>query len=250
MMRRDDEEGDNAMLELKILLLMLMTVMIINVNHPKNTDGCYKWNWWGNWWSQQMRAEEEDDNEREEEGDEEDYQKEEEDDDGGGDDHDPSSPAPPRSTLAAAPPMNSVASVTASLRDDVGCIWAQAAGSLSLLPPSERSLFLPRDRFTAQRRLTCPATGQRAKVRDGSREWLRRQRPKTCASIQKLDSISAAVTDDRRGRLRFANATSQVRQRQQPLRLAPPWYVLTLHAIKKIKQRLSSLPVSPGLFRH
>lgn len=30
---------------------------------------------------------------------------------------------PPRGTLtAAAPPMNSVASVTASLRDDVGCI--------------------------------------------------------------------------------------------------------------------------------
>lgn len=30
------------MLELKTLLLMLMIVMIINVNHHKNTDGCYK----------------------------------------------------------------------------------------------------------------------------------------------------------------------------------------------------------------
>lgn len=57
--------------------------------------------------------------------------------------------SPPRGNLTAAPPMHSVASVIAGLRDDVGCIWAQAAGSLSLLPPSERSLFLPRDRFTA-----------------------------------------------------------------------------------------------------
>lgn len=54
-----------------------------------------------------------------------------------------------------------------------------------LLPPSERSLFLPRDLFTAQSRLTSPASGQRAKVRDGTWKWLRRQRPKL---VRRLES--------------------------------------------------------------
>lgn len=43
----------------------------------------------------------------------------------------PLPPDPYRGILPAAPPMHSVASVTAGLRDDVGCIWARAAGSLS-----------------------------------------------------------------------------------------------------------------------
>ena len=54
-----------------------------------------------------------------------------------------------------------------------------------LLPPSERSLFLPRDLFTAQSRFTSPASGQRAKVRDGTWKWLRRQRPKL---VRRLES--------------------------------------------------------------
>lgn len=44
----------------------------------------------------------------------------------------PFSPALSGSRPAAAPlPMTTVATATASLRDDVGCIWAQTAGSLS-----------------------------------------------------------------------------------------------------------------------
>lgn len=47
--------------------------------------------------------------------------------------------------------------------------------------------------------------------------------PKTCASFQKLNFSCVALANSGGGRLLcFANATSQDRQRQQPLRLVPP----------------------------
>lgn len=155
---------------------------------------------------------------------------------------------PYRGTLTAAPPMSSVASVTAGLRDDVGCIWAQAAGSLSPFTAiGAESLSSPGP-------LHCAAPLHQSSLRPESEgkgqdlEMASTPTPQTCASFQKLNFNSAALINSGRGRRLCSANASQVRQRQQPLRLAPPWCVLTLHAIKKNnKTAIVMYARSPGI---
>lgn len=114
--------------------------------------------------------------------------------------HSSSSSPPYRGTLALAPPMNSVASVTAGLRDDVGCIWARAAGSLSPFTAiGAESLSSPGP-------LHCAEPPHQSSLRSESEgkgrdlEMAPAPTPQTCASSRKLNCNPAAWINKRQRR--------------------------------------------------
>lgn len=116
--------------------------------------------------------------------------------------HSSSSSPPYRGTLALAlaPPMNSVASVTAGLRDDVGCIWARAAGSLSPFTAiGAESLSSPGP-------LHCAEPLHQSSLRSESEgkgrdlEMAPAPTPQTCASSWKLNCNPAAWINERQRR--------------------------------------------------